>query len=81
VRVTFDEDRDQATIYVSDERQSYERGATFPVLVHDEEKPESGEIMVQLGFEDYERLLWIKVNEASKALPGPLLAQAEKRSE
>ena len=78
VRLTLDEDRDEATIYLSDERQSDERGATFLVVAHDKSNPTPEVITVQLGFEEYERLLWIKVSQASKALPDALLAQADR---
>jgi len=79
VRIILDEVSDQATIYLSDEPQSYERGATFLMVAHDKKNPRPEAITVQLAFEDYERLLWIKVSQASKALPKALLAQAERR--
>lgn len=78
MHLTLDEKGDEATIYLSDERQSYERGATFLVVAHDKKNPRPEAIAVQLGFEEYERLLWIKVSQASKALPEELLAQAER---
>jgi hypothetical protein len=81
VRITFDHETDSARIFLSPERQSHERGATFAVLVHDEDHPEREAILVQVAFENYERLLWIKVDHASRALPRELLAQAEQEPE
>ena len=80
LRIVLDEERDEVTIFLSNERQSAERGATYLVAVHDKQKaiPDPDSIAVNVAFEDYERLLWIKVSRASKALPGLLLAQAER---
>jgi hypothetical protein len=80
VRIVLDEERDEAMIFLSDERQSAERGATYGVVVHDTLKgtPDPDSVLVNVAFEDYERLLWIKVNRASKALPQALLADAER---
>lgn len=80
MRVVLDEERDEATIFLSDERQSYERGATYGVVVDDEARrtPEGDSVLVNVAFEDYERLLWIKVSRASTALPQALLAEAER---
>jgi hypothetical protein len=80
LRVTLDEVRDLATIYFTDEKQSYERGATYLVLANDEEAPRPVSIEVQLGFEEYRRLLWITVRPASQALPPDLLGAAERVS-
>jgi len=79
VRITLDEERDLATIYLSDERQSSEHGSTFLIVAHDKKNPRPEAITVQLAFEEYERLLLIMVSQASKALPEALLAQAERR--
>ena len=78
VRITLDEELDQATIYLSDEPQSYERGSTYLVLANDDEKPRAESTEVQLGFEDEHRLLFILVRPASEVLPATLLAQAER---
>jgi hypothetical protein len=78
MRLTLDEKRDLATLFFSDEHQTYEGGGTYLVLAHDEEKPRPVPIEVQLGFERYERLLWMTVRPASEALPADLLATAER---
>lgn len=80
VRIVLDEERDEATIFLSSEQQSVQRGATYLVVVHDKQKPipDPDSIAVNVAFEDYERLIWIKVSRASKALPEGLLAQAER---
>jgi hypothetical protein len=44
----------------------------------DEQNPRPVSIEVQLGFEGYERLLWMTVRPASEALPADLLATAER---
>jgi hypothetical protein len=81
MRITFDPNADEATIFLSEEAQSFERGSTSLVTVHDRAKPtpDPDAFTVQLAFEEYERLLWIKVSRASKALRADLLAQAESR--
>jgi hypothetical protein len=78
VRITLDEQRDQATIYLSDEPQTYEGGSTYLVLASDEEKPRPESVEVQLGFEGERRLLFIMVRPASEALPAALLTEAER---
>jgi hypothetical protein len=77
MRLTLDEQRDLATLYFSNERQTYDDGGTYLVLVNDEENPRPVSIEVQLGFERNERLLWVTVRPASKALPAEMLATAE----
>jgi hypothetical protein len=78
MRLTLDEKRDLATLYFSDEHQTYEGGGTYLVLANDEQNPRPVSTEVQLGFEGYERLLWIMVRPASQALPEDLLATAER---
>jgi hypothetical protein len=77
MKLTLDEKRDLATVYFSDERQTYDGGATYLVLANDEQNPCPVSIEVQLGFEDCERLLWMTVRPASEALPAEFLATAE----
>lgn len=79
MRITLDEGRDEATIHLSDEPQSYERGSTYLVLANDEKEPRPRSVEVQLGFEDERRLLFILVRPASEALPAALLEHAERR--
>jgi hypothetical protein len=79
VRVELDETRDEARIYISDEQQSYKRGATYLVLANDKNEPHPTPTQVQLGFEDYRRLLWVTVRPASAALPHEVLATAARR--
>ena len=80
MRVTYDIERDLATIYLSEERQSYDGGATYLLVVDEGEQaePDSARepVVVQIGFEGYERLLWIQVDHASRALPEALLRHA-----
>jgi len=71
VLVTLDDTHDRATIYLSEERQSYEHGGTYLVL--------TDPVEVQLGFEGEHRLVFVMVCPASKVLPAELLAQAERR--
>jgi hypothetical protein len=78
MRLTLDEQRDLATLYFRSERQTYDTGGTYLVLVNDEQNPRPVSIEVQLGFEGYERLLWMTVRPASEALPADLLATAER---
>jgi hypothetical protein len=78
VRIILDEGRDQATIYLSDERQSTSRGSTYLVLANDEDSPRPRSTEVQLGFEAERRLLFIIVRPASEVLPADLLAEAER---
>jgi hypothetical protein len=70
MRVTLDAERDRATVYLSEERQSYEQGGTYLVLTEPVE--------VQLGFEGEHRLVFVIVHPASKVLPPELLAKAER---
>jgi hypothetical protein len=70
MRVRLDTEHDRATIYLSDERQSYEHGGTGLVL--------TDPVEVQLGFEGEHRLVFVIVCPASKVLPDELLAQAER---
>jgi len=79
MRLELDETRDEVRIYFSAERQTYESGATYFVLANDEEHPRPDPVEVQLGFEDCERLLFMIVRPASKALPADLLASAVRR--
>jgi hypothetical protein len=79
VRVELDETRDEARIYVSDERQSHERAATHLVLANDKNDPHPSPTEVQLGFKDYRRLLFVTVRPASEALPAEVLASATRR--
>ena len=78
MRMVLDEARDTATFYFSDERQSYEAGATYLVLANDEDNPRPFSIEVQLGFEANEHLLWMTVHPASMALPPELLDSAKR---
>jgi hypothetical protein len=71
VLVTLDKAHDRATIYLGEERQTYEDGATYLVL--------TDPVEVQLGFEGETRLVFVSVCPASKVLPAELLAQAERR--
>lgn len=75
MKVELDDTLDEARIYISDERQSYERGATYLTL----NAPHPTPTQVQLGFEDYRRLLFVTVHPASAALPHDVLATAARR--
>lgn len=76
MRVELDVPRDRAIVYFSDEPQSLDHGATYLALVRNESDPEAGPATVQLGFEDYERLLFVVVEQASVVLPAELLSSA-----
>jgi hypothetical protein len=69
--VKLDMAHDRATIYLGEERQTYDEGGTYLVLTDPAE--------VQLGFEGEDRLVFVSVCPASKVLPAELLAQAERR--
>ena len=70
MHIRLDTQRDRATIYLSDERQSYEHGGTYLVL--------TDPVEVQLGFEGDHRLVFVIVCPASKMLSTELLEQAER---
>jgi hypothetical protein len=76
MRIELNEARDEATVHFGDERQTHEDGATWLVLINDDDHPRADPVEVQIGFEDYERLIFINVRPASKALPAELLASA-----
>ena len=81
MRVTYDSESDIAKIYVSEERQSYDDGATYLLVVdehehHEEREPVRSPLFVQIAFEAYERLLWIQVHDASRSLPEAVLRDA-----
>jgi hypothetical protein len=70
VRVSFDQEHDQATIFFGDaERQSYEHGWNSLVMTQPAE--------IQLGFEGGDRLIFMMVSPASLILPPELLAKAD----
>lgn len=77
MRITLDEAADEATIVISDERQSYKRGSTHLVLERDP-GPDRSRVEVQVGFQGDGRLLFFLVQPASVALPPALLARAER---
>ena len=81
VWISYDPNLDEATIRLSDERQSYDEGQTQMVQVRDDTGPEPLTIDVQLGFEGNRRLMWVSVHPASVALSAELLASAEKTVE
>src|SRR5204862_7997518 len=70
MRIRLNTQHDRATIYVSDERASYEHVGTYLVL--------TDPVEVQLGFEGEHRLLFVIVCPASKMLSSELLEQAER---
>jgi hypothetical protein len=72
VHISLDAEGDRATIYLGDDRQSYEHGVTYLALTHPVE--------VQLGFEGEHRLVFVMVHPASKVLPAELLGEAEQES-
>jgi hypothetical protein len=74
MRVVFDEQHDRATFVIVDGQQTHETGYTEALFVTPDEA-EAG-VMVQLGFEQPARLLWISVEPASLALPRDVLAAA-----
>ena len=80
MHVTYDSESDIAKIYVSAERQSYDDGATYLLVVDEHEDegrhPARSPLFVQIAFEAYERLLWIQVHDASRALPEAVLRDA-----
>jgi hypothetical protein len=69
MRVRLDRKLDRATVYLSEERQSYEHGGTYLVMTQPVE--------IQLGFEGERRLISVMVCPASEVLPPSLLEQAE----
>jgi hypothetical protein len=77
MRIELDEAADTVTFRFSEERQSYEAGGTYLVLA-DEDGSRPDPIEVQIGFEAEERLLWMSVHPASRALPAELLGSAQR---
>jgi hypothetical protein len=76
MRIELNEAQDEAKPYFSAERQTYAGGATWMILVADEHRPQPDPVEVQIGFENYERFVFVSVRPASKALPAELLASA-----
>ena len=76
MRLEFDEGRDRARLVIVDEPQTRDSGYTEALFITPEDADEG--VMVQLGFEQPTRLLWISVEPASAALPEDLLDGANR---